>query len=64
MATKKKEDKEKGWDEFDCPECSAHNPWGDRFNVGDQVFCSWCGAVLIVKRFPDDPTRYKLVVDR
>jgi DNA-directed RNA polymerase subunit RPC12/RpoP len=50
------------WTEFECPECSANNPWHDGFEVGDQLFCGYCGAVLIVKR-TDDPERFKLVLD-
>lgn len=61
MAQKKPKNE---WTEFDCPECSAHNPWDDGFKVGDELFCSWCGAVLLVRRVPDDPERYKLVLDR
>jgi hypothetical protein len=60
----KKSAKADTWTEFDCPECSAHNPWEDGFTVGDELFCSWCGAVLKVKRFPDDPERYRLEHER
>jgi hypothetical protein len=28
--------------EFDCPSCSANNPF-DEFGNGDEVRCSWCG---------------------
>lgn len=54
------------WDEFDCPECTAHNPWDDGFSVGDEVFCNWCGCRLIVKRVKDEaggPDRFKLILD-
>jgi DNA-directed RNA polymerase subunit RPC12/RpoP len=59
-----KDKKDRGWTEFDCPECSAHNPWDEGFQVGDQLFCNWCGGVLIVKRVVDDPTRFKIVMDK
>ena len=59
-----KKSKSGKWTEFECPECSAHNPWDEGYVVGDQLFCNWCGAVLVVKRFPDDPERCKVVLDR
>jgi hypothetical protein len=31
------------FDEFDCPDCSANNPWDERFGDGDSVRCSYCG---------------------
>lgn len=31
------------FDEFECPSCSADNPWGDTFGNGDEVLCNWCG---------------------
>lgn len=52
------------WTEFECPLCSAHNPWDDGFEPGDELFCSWCGAVLKVRPVPDsDPPRYRLEVE-
>ena len=29
--------------EFDCPACSAHNPFDDGFGNNDEVLCNWCG---------------------
>lgn len=52
------------WTEFDCPECGAENPWDDGFEAGEELFCAWCGAVLIVKLVRDsDPPRYRLEVE-
>ena len=53
------------WKEFDCPECTANNPWDDGFTYGSELFCSWCGAVLLVKqvRTEDHEERYRLVRD-
>lgn len=52
------------WTEFTCPECSAENPWDDGFAAGDEVFCSWCGAVFRVRSIPDsDPPRYRLELE-
>ena len=30
--------------EFDCPSCNANNPTPDKFGVGDEVRCHYCGA--------------------
>ena len=30
--------------EFECPECSAHNPVDDGFVVGGEVTCFYCGV--------------------
>src|SRR5262249_11928751 len=30
--------------DFDCPDCSANNPWDEAFGTGDQVHCHYCGA--------------------
>ena len=32
--------------EFDCPECSANNPYDDGFGNGDLVLCNYCGEEL------------------
>ena len=31
------------FDEFDCPDCTANNPWDEKFGDGDEVRCSYCG---------------------
>jgi len=31
------------FDDFDCPECDANNPWDDGFGDGDEVRCFYCG---------------------
>jgi len=51
------------WTEFECPECTAHNPWDDGFGIGDEVFCSWCGCRLVVKRANEEGDAYKLILD-
>jgi hypothetical protein len=53
--------KKQEWDEFECPECTAHNPYGQGFTVGDEVFCNWCGQMFLVKKAGEDETKYKLV---
>ncbi len=34
--------------EFECPECNAHNPYGDGFKVGSEVICFYCGVEFLV----------------
>lgn len=29
--------------DFDCPDCSANNPYDDGFGNGDEVRCYYCG---------------------
>jgi transcription elongation factor Elf1 len=29
--------------EFECPDCSAHNPYDDGFKVGQEILCYYCG---------------------
>jgi hypothetical protein len=29
--------------DFDCPSCSANNPYDDSFGDGDEVLCYYCG---------------------
>ena len=31
-------------DEFECPDCNAHNPVDDGFTVGDEITCFYCGS--------------------
>ena len=35
--------RERRFDEFDCPDCAANNPYGDGFGDGDEVRCHYCG---------------------
>ena len=30
------------FEEFECPACSANNPY-DTFGNGEEVLCNWCG---------------------
>ncbi len=56
--------KKASWDEFECPECTAQNLWSDRFAVGDEIYCMYCGAVFEVRLLASDgeTARYKLVL--
>lgn len=29
--------------EFECPDCSAHNPYDDGFKIGAEILCYYCG---------------------
>ena len=45
------------FDEFECPSCSAHNPF-DEFGNNDEVLCGYCG--LSLKATVDDDGKLKL----
>ena len=50
--------KKKTFDEFDCPLCSANNPYGDGFRAGDEIRCYYCGSEFSVR--VDDSGKMKL----
>jgi hypothetical protein len=31
------------FDDFDCPDCNANNPYDDGFGNADEVRCYYCG---------------------
>ena len=37
------EDQGRRFADFDCPDCSANNPYDDTFGHGDEVRCYYCG---------------------
>ena len=43
--------------EFECPACSAHNPFDD-FGNNDEVLCNWCGIEYVA--LVDDEGRLKM----
>jgi hypothetical protein len=45
------------FDEFECPTCSAHNPFDD-FGHDDEVNCAWCGMAFVA--IVDDDGKLKL----
>jgi predicted RNA-binding Zn-ribbon protein involved in translation (DUF1610 family) len=47
----------RSFDEFECPSCSANNPFSD-FRHGDEVNCSWCGMAFTA--VVDDEGKLKL----
>lgn len=61
---RRQQGKKHRWTEFDCPECTAHNPWDEGFGEEDRVICNWCGLSFRVKvRMTDEGPRYKLQED-
>ncbi len=37
---------ERRFGDFDCPDCSANNPYDDKFGDGDEVRCYYCGQLF------------------
>jgi DNA-directed RNA polymerase subunit RPC12/RpoP len=35
--------------DFDCPDCSANNPWDDGFGNGDEIRCYYCGQEYLAQ---------------
>jgi DNA-directed RNA polymerase subunit RPC12/RpoP len=52
--------KTRRFSDFDCPECSANNPWDESFGDGDDVRCFYCGQEF--KAQVNDSGRLKLKV--
>lgn len=48
------------FDEWECPDCTAHNPNDNGFTFGDELFCNWCGQVFVVRKVNEE--EFKLVV--
>ncbi len=46
------------FDEFECPTCSANNPYDEGFGNNDEVLCNWCG--LTFKAIVDEEGNLKL----
>jgi hypothetical protein len=45
--------------DFDCPTCSANNPYDDGFGDGDEVLCYYCGAEFKAKVNEDGQLRLR-----
>lgn len=45
--------------DFDCPGCSANNPYDDSFGDGDEVLCYFCGQAFEVHVNADGRLRLK-----
>jgi hypothetical protein len=48
------------FDDFDCPECNANNPYDEAFGDGEEVRCYYCGQEFKVS--VNDSGRLKLKV--
>lgn len=48
------------FEDFDCPDCNANNPYDDNFGDGDEVRCYYCGQEFRVE--VNDSGRLRLKV--
>ncbi|MBN2498810.1 MAG: hypothetical protein JXR96_29735 [Deltaproteobacteria bacterium] len=53
-------DGQRVFNEFDCPDCNANNPYDDGFVDGDEIRCYYCGAEYKV-RVVDGKLRLKMI---
>ena len=44
---------------FDCPSCSANNPYDDGFTAGDEIRCYYCGIEYRVELRDDGKFKYR-----
>jgi DNA-directed RNA polymerase subunit RPC12/RpoP len=35
--------------DFDCPDCNANNPWDDGIGDGDEIRCYYCGQEFLAQ---------------
>jgi len=47
--------------EFNCPECSASNPYDDGFGDGDEVRCYYCGLEFKAELRDDGKFKFREV---
>ena len=47
--------------ETECPVCYANIPLEKEDKLGDQVFCSCCGAQLIIERIETDENDKEII---
>jgi transcription elongation factor Elf1 len=45
--------------EFECPDCNAHNPWGDGFKVKEEISCHYCGTAFEVRLSDSGKLKFK-----
>jgi len=45
--------------DFDCPSCSANNPYDERFGDGDEVLCYYCGQTFAAQVSDEGRLRLK-----
>lgn len=47
--------------DFECPSCSANNPYDDGFGAGDEIRCFYCGAEYKVELKDDGRFKFREV---
>lgn len=47
--------------EFDCPDCSANNPWGDGFADQAEIQCHYCGTDFRVTFLEGKKLKFKVI---
>ncbi|MBI5547584.1 MAG: hypothetical protein HY901_27185 [Deltaproteobacteria bacterium] len=45
--------------DFDCPLCSANNPYDDGIKVGDEIRCYYCGAEFRAELTQENRWRFR-----
>jgi len=45
--------------DFDCPLCSANNPYDDGIKIGDEIRCFYCGAEFKAELKQDGKWRFR-----
>ena len=45
--------------DFDCPLCSANNPYDEGFKIDDEIQCYYCGAEFKVTLGHDGRWRFR-----
>jgi len=46
-------------DDFDCPSCTANNPYDDGFKAGDEIRCFYCGQEFRVEKTAEGRWKYR-----
>jgi DNA-directed RNA polymerase subunit RPC12/RpoP len=46
-----------------CPICGADLPLSGDEQIGDEVFCTYCGAPCILQKDAEDPDEFELEED-
>jgi hypothetical protein len=42
------EGRRRRFQDFDCPDCNANNPYDDGFGDGEEIRCYYCGQEFLV----------------
>jgi DNA-directed RNA polymerase subunit RPC12/RpoP len=49
------------FNDFDCPDCSANNPYDDGFGDRDEIRCYYCGQEFLVHVTEEGRLRLKAI---